>query len=94
MTHSPRAFTTFNAYIRYHTEAGNPFSRECPITHLQIHIWLRENRFCPVLTIIDPCERDILTSPSFTFLKYIIIECALLHGQLVYRLAVIAQRAE
>lgn len=28
------------------------------------------------INVVDPRERDILTSPSFTFLKYIIIECA------------------
>lgn len=52
------------------------FSRECPITHIQIHIWLRENRLCPVLASSILASARFLISPSFAFLKYIIIECA------------------
>lgn len=52
------------------------FSRECPITHKQIHIWLCKNQFCSVLTSSVLARARFLTSPSFAFLKYIIIEYA------------------
>lgn len=64
----------FYAYERYHTDGQSFFfSRASILVTQQIHVWLRENRFClmlesMILASVTLCD-DVVTLP-YVYMRF------------------------